>query len=126
MLRRTAIACLLGGVCALFSLPGSAIADETPAHHHDAGEKLGNISFPISCAPDSQKPFERGVALMHSFGYEEAETQFVELTQKDPACARVKARNAPTAYSGMRRSVTPPKKTSSAPVRTASTQMPSA
>jgi tetratricopeptide (TPR) repeat protein len=87
MLRRTAIACLLGGVCALFSLPGSAIADETPAHHHDAGEKLGNISFPISCAPDSQKPFERGVALMHSFGYEEAETQFVELTQKDPACA---------------------------------------
>jgi tetratricopeptide (TPR) repeat protein len=74
-------------VCTLFSLPGSAFPDETPAHHHDAGEKLGNISFPISCAPDSQKPFERGIALMHSFGYEEAEAQFVELTQKDPACA---------------------------------------
>jgi tetratricopeptide (TPR) repeat protein len=87
MLRRRAVACLLGCVCTFFSLPGSALADETPAHHHDAGEKLGNISFPISCAPASQKPFERGVALMHSFGYEEAEAQFVEITQKDPACA---------------------------------------
>ena len=58
-----------------------------PAHHHDAGEKLGKVSFPISCAPDSQKPFERGVALMHSFGYEEAQSQFVEITKKDSACA---------------------------------------
>jgi tetratricopeptide (TPR) repeat protein len=57
------------------------------AHHHDAAEKLGNVSFPISCATDSQKPFERGVALMHSFGYEEAEAQFIEITQKDPGCA---------------------------------------
>ena len=57
------------------------------AHHHDAAEKLGNVSFPISCATDAQKPFERGVALMHSFGYEEAEAQFIELTQKDPDCA---------------------------------------
>jgi tetratricopeptide (TPR) repeat protein len=61
--------------------------DETHAHHHDANEKLGNVSFPISCAPGSQKSFERGVALMHSFGYEDAEAQFVEITQSDPACA---------------------------------------
>ena len=57
------------------------------AHHHDATEQLGKVSFPISCAPSSQKSFERGVALLHSFGYEEAEAQFVELTQKDPTCA---------------------------------------
>ena len=87
MIKKTAVSFLLACVCVLFSLPGSAFSDETPVHHHDAGEKLGNISFPISCAPDSQKPFERGVALMHSFGYEEAEAQFVEITQKDPACA---------------------------------------
>src|SRR5271154_2084615 len=86
MVRRTAVACLLASVCAVLSLQGSVLADE-PAHHHDAGEKLGNISFPVSCAPESQKPFERGVALMHSFGYEEAQAQFVEITQKDPACA---------------------------------------
>ncbi len=87
MVRRTALFCLLACACVLFALPGSAFSDETPAHHHDANEKLGNISFPVSCLPDSQKPFERGVALMHSFGYEEAEAQFVEITQKDPACA---------------------------------------
>jgi len=61
--------------------------DDMHGHHHDANEQLGKVSFPISCAPDSQKPFERGVALLHSFGYEEAEAQFVEITQKDAACA---------------------------------------
>jgi len=87
MVRGTAVAFLSACLCVSFSLQGWAEDDQMPAHHHDAGEKLGNISFPISCAPDSQKPFERGVALMHSFGYEEAEAQFVEITQKDPACA---------------------------------------
>lgn len=57
------------------------------AHHHDASERLGTVSFSISCADGSQKSFERGVALLHSFGYEEAEQQFVDLSQKDPACA---------------------------------------
>jgi len=61
--------------------------EQMQGHHHDAPEQLGKVSFPTSCAPDSQKPFERGVALLHSFGYEEAEQQFVEISQKDPACA---------------------------------------
>ena len=87
MVGKAAGACLLVCACILFSLQGSAFGDEMQAHHHDATEKLGSVSFPISCAPDSQKPFERGIALMHSFGYEEAEAQFVEIVQKDPACA---------------------------------------
>ncbi len=57
------------------------------AHHHDATEKLGKVSFPISCAPSSQKPFERGVALLHSFGYEEAGDQFEKVAKNDPKCA---------------------------------------
>jgi tetratricopeptide (TPR) repeat protein len=87
MVRKIAVTCLLACASILFSLQGSAFSDEMQAHHHDATEKLGSVSFPISCAPDSEKPFERGVALMHSFGYEEAEAQFVEISQKDPACA---------------------------------------
>ena len=82
-----AVACLLACACALFLFQPPAFSDDMHDHHHDANEKLGNLSFPISCATDSQKPFERGVALMHSFGYEEAEAQFTEITQKDPACA---------------------------------------
>ena len=62
-------------------------AQDMQAHHHDASERLGTVSFSISCAAGSQQSFERGVALLHSFGYEEAEQQFVELSQKDPGCA---------------------------------------
>jgi tetratricopeptide (TPR) repeat protein len=87
MIRRISVAGLFVCACVLISSPGWTLDDEKQAHHHDASEKLGNVSFPISCAPDSQKPFERGVALMHSFGYEDAEAQFVEITQKDPVCA---------------------------------------
>jgi hypothetical protein len=57
------------------------------AHHQEGIEGLDKVSFPVSCAPDSQQSFERGVALLHSFGYEEAERQFTEIAQKDPACA---------------------------------------
>src|ERR1700749_2001936 len=61
--------------------------DEGHMHHHDAGEQLGTVSFPISCTPASEKSFERGVALMHSFEYEEAEAQFGEITKSDPSSA---------------------------------------
>jgi tetratricopeptide (TPR) repeat protein len=37
-------------------------------HHHHApdGEKLGSVSFPVSCEPASKLSMERGVALLHS------------------------------------------------------------
>src|SRR5579863_4971207 len=73
--------------CAVSAVLSSALDQDIYAHHHDASERLGTVSFPISCAAGSQTSFERGVALLHSFGYEEAEQQFVELSQKDPACA---------------------------------------
>lgn len=80
--------------CAVVALCLAAVAatpvfadDDMHGHHHDATEKLGKVSFPISCAAASQADFERGVALLHSFGYEEAEEQFTEITKKDPGCA---------------------------------------
>ena len=48
---------------------------------------LGRVSFPISCAPETQAEFERGVALMHSFQYPSAQPVFTGLTEKDPQCA---------------------------------------
>jgi hypothetical protein len=58
-------------------------------NQHQAGpdEKLGTVSFSISCAATSQKPFERGVALLHSFEYEEADQQFQHIAASDPQCA---------------------------------------
>jgi hypothetical protein len=68
--------------CSSFSL----LADE--GHSHLApGEKLGNVTFPTSCAAGVQKSFERGVALLHSFEYESAENQFKEVAKQDPGCA---------------------------------------
>ncbi len=79
------LACLLVCLSIACAVPLSAQDDQM--HHHEATDQLGKVSFPISCAPGSQKAFEHGIALLHSFGYEEAEQQFVELAQKDPACA---------------------------------------
>ena len=87
MLRVKSLTCLLVSVCVLCVAPAFAQENEMHGHHHEATEQLGKVSFPISCAPDSQKPFERGVALLHSFGYEEAEEQFTAVTKTDPACA---------------------------------------
>ncbi|HSM86970.1 MAG TPA: tetratricopeptide repeat protein [Candidatus Limnocylindrales bacterium] len=56
-------------------------------HHLMPGEKLGSVSFPVSCAVEVQRPFERGVALLHSFEYESADHQFQEVAEHDPQCA---------------------------------------
>ncbi len=45
------------------------------------------MHFPVSCAASVQKPFERGVALLHSFWYEEAEKEFTQIAKDDPSCA---------------------------------------
>ena len=42
------------------------------------------VSFPIAYVPPTRKPFERGVALMHSFWYDEAEKQFKALENGGP------------------------------------------
>ena len=85
-MARVKSACLLLCLCVLIFIPAVGVAQEMH-HHHDPSEQLGKVSFPTSCAPAVQSGFERGIALLHSFCYEEAEEQFTEITQKDPACA---------------------------------------
>jgi tetratricopeptide (TPR) repeat protein len=47
----------------------------------------GRVDFPVSCAPAVQAEFTRGVALLHSFFYEEARRIFTGVAEKDPKCA---------------------------------------
>ena len=68
----------------LFIFPLSP-AQET--HSHSAPEKLGKVSFPISCTPAVQERFNRGVALLHSFAYTAAENAFQGVGELDPRCA---------------------------------------
>jgi tetratricopeptide (TPR) repeat protein len=69
---------------------GRAFADDDHSqHHHEdlTSAQLGTVAFPVSCAPSVQKSFERGVALLHSFWYEEAEKEFQHIAIDDPHCA---------------------------------------
>jgi tetratricopeptide (TPR) repeat protein len=50
-------------------------------------EKLGAVSFPVSCLPSTQAPFNRGVALLHDFWYSEAKRQFEAIVRADPTCS---------------------------------------
>ena len=75
-----------------------SVAADDDHHHFDPAEKLGTVSFPTSCAPAVQKSFERGVALLHSFAYEEADMQFQEIEQQDPRCAMAYWGEAMTLY----------------------------
>src|ERR1700690_556626 len=64
-----------------------ALADES--HHHEdlTAQQVGTVHFPVSCSSSSPKAFERGVALLHSFWYEEAEKEFLDIAKGDPGCA---------------------------------------
>jgi tetratricopeptide (TPR) repeat protein len=47
----------------------------------------GKVEFPVSCAASVQSEFSRGVALLHSFFYEEARRVFTSVAERDPKCA---------------------------------------
>jgi len=55
-------------------------------HGHDPSEAVGQVNFRTSCSPAAQKQFNRAVAWLHSFEYEEAEKAFGETIATDPRC----------------------------------------
>jgi len=73
-----------------FSLcaPKFLAADDEGHHHEELTEaQVGIVHFASSCLAAEQKPVERGVAMLHSFWYEEAEKQFQQIEKDDPKCA---------------------------------------
>ncbi len=50
-------------------------------------EQVGKVNFPDSCTPQVQSTIEKGVALLHSFQYEESEQVFTQASKADPHCA---------------------------------------
>ena len=50
-------------------------------------EELGTVHFQTSCSPKVEVDFNRGVALLHSFWYEEAEKTFRKVAKEDRKCA---------------------------------------
>jgi tetratricopeptide (TPR) repeat protein len=64
----------------------ASLSSAQQMHDHGIPEKLGKVSFPISCAPSVQEEFNRGVALLHSFAYTSAEQTFQGIAKMDPQC----------------------------------------
>src|SRR5712691_9450652 len=58
-------------------------------HEHGGahGEQLGRVAFATSCRPDAQAQFERAMALLHSFWWEEGARAFRAVTAADSTCA---------------------------------------
>jgi tetratricopeptide (TPR) repeat protein len=68
-------------------LLGSLIALPSAVHPAETGERLGTVSFSVSCSPSVRAQFVRGVALLHDFWYQEAQRQFEQIAKRDPGCA---------------------------------------
>src|ERR1700735_5858911 len=49
--------------------------------------QLGKVNFPTSCSSAAAPTMEKGVALLHSFQYQQSEQTFTEAAQQDPHCA---------------------------------------
>src|SRR6266536_1434206 len=76
--------CFIALVSTLFVLRNTECA--TPPEPGDL-RGVGKVTFPITCAPEVQSDFARGVALLHSFFYEEARRVFTSVAERDPKCA---------------------------------------
>jgi tetratricopeptide (TPR) repeat protein len=74
-------------VAMLVLFPAAAAAQPAEDHVHTPPEKLGGVHFATSCASAVGSAFERGVALLHSFGYGQASAAFAAVAAQDPRCA---------------------------------------
>jgi len=50
-------------------------------------DQLGKVNFPTLCSSAVQPALEKGVALLHSFQYQESEQTFTEAAKREPKCA---------------------------------------
>src|SRR5580704_3240899 len=76
------------GCIASLALVASAVSQDASGSAASVNdEHLGTVSFPVSCAPSVRASFNRGVALLHDFWYEEARPQFERIIKADPSCA---------------------------------------
>jgi len=83
----------------LFFAPLAACQE---GHHHSVTEEeVGSVHFSTSCRADLATSFNRAVALLHSFQYEQARESFREISEKDPPCAMAHWGVAMSHYHGL-------------------------
>jgi tetratricopeptide (TPR) repeat protein len=71
-------------------------------HHHAlTAEEVGSVHFATSCAKTVGPSFNRAVALLHSFQYEQARKAFSDIGSQDPKCAMAQWGVAMSHYHGL-------------------------
>ena len=83
---------VLVAVVAVWFLPVAALAAAVPggAQHQHPGptpQNVGAVQFENTCSPAVQPDISRGLALLHSFWYEEADRAFRAVAAADARCA---------------------------------------
>jgi hypothetical protein len=71
---------------AVLAIAPMATAQEAEAHDHGLGQ-LGRVSFAVSCTPEAHRRFERAMAVLHSFWWEEGERAFGAVLEADSSCS---------------------------------------
>jgi tetratricopeptide (TPR) repeat protein len=83
-----AVAAALAAAAIAIAAPG-AVSAQHEEHDHAHGTSdanLGEVRFPTSCNVAARAEFDRGIALLHSFGYELAREAFTAAAERDPSC----------------------------------------
>src|SRR6266511_4423542 len=72
----------------LWLCPPAPFADEphTPGAPKIASGDVGAVRFPVSTTPVAQEQFDRAIAMLHSFWYEEVDKAFSGIGEQDPRC----------------------------------------
>lgn len=80
----------LGMVLGVLLLGGPSPVRARDEHAHEAGDlgRVGTTHFPVSCSSELQAEFDRAVAILHSFFYEESERRFAAIAPRDLPMAR--------------------------------------
>jgi tetratricopeptide (TPR) repeat protein len=87
-------------LCCILLTVSAAWCDE--GHQHELTEQqVGSVHFATSCTKPVQADFQRAVALLHSFQYEQARVAFQEVAKKDPPCAMAQWGIAMSHYHGL-------------------------
>src|SRR5712692_7105992 len=91
---------LMPFLCASLFLAPVARSDDQ--HHHElTAEEVGSVQFATSCSKTVSVNFNRAVALLHSFQYEQARQAFNEISARDPQCAMAQWGVAMSHYHGL-------------------------
>ncbi|MCU1306071.1 MAG: hypothetical protein JWN45_766, partial [Acidobacteriaceae bacterium] len=99
-MRAAADSVLIRSVILVFFFSLNAWSDD--GHHHALTSKeLGSVHFTTSCSKASEADFNRAVALLHSFQYEQADQAFNSVYSKDPKCAMAQWGIAMSNYHGL-------------------------